>query len=101
MGRVEEQTEVKGRGRAHITKPPMAYYENVYLDLVSPSALGIRYAYDFIGPDRLLFGSDHPWVSIEAILALVEALDVPEADMRKIMGGNALGLFGIGYPIPC
>lgn len=32
MERVEEQTEAKGRGREHITRPPSAYYRNVYLD---------------------------------------------------------------------
>ena len=95
MGRVEEQTEVKGRGREHISKPPMAYYSNVYLDLVSPSAAAIRYAVDFMGIDRLLFGSDHPWVSIEAILSLVEAQNLPEEQLDQVLWQNAATLFGI------
>ena len=71
MGRVEEQTEVKRRGRDNIRKPPNQYYDQVYLDFVSPSKLALDFAYQFAGPDRLLFGSDHPWVSIETIEDIV------------------------------
>jgi predicted TIM-barrel fold metal-dependent hydrolase len=95
MGRIIEQTEVKGRGREHITRSPEAYYERVYLDLVTPSPLAIRYAYDFAGADRLLYGSDHPWVKAETILDLVDGLDIPEQDRARILGLNAAGLFGI------
>jgi predicted TIM-barrel fold metal-dependent hydrolase len=95
MGRIVEQTEVKRRGREHITQSPAETYERVYLDLVSPSSLAIRYAYDFAGPDRLLFGSDHPWVRVDVVLDLLGQLDVPPSDQAKIMGLNAAHLFRI------
>lgn len=95
MGRVVEQTEVKRRGRDHITASPRETYKRVYLDLVSPDALAIRYAYDFAGADRLLFGSDHPWVSIDAILDIVVALAIPPDDKGKLLAGNAMKLFRI------
>jgi predicted TIM-barrel fold metal-dependent hydrolase len=95
MPRVEEQTEVKRRGREHIRKPPGEYYRNVYLDIVSPSTLAMDFAYKTSSPDRLLFGSDHPWVRIEAILAHFRQLPIPEADQRKILGENACRLFKI------
>jgi aminocarboxymuconate-semialdehyde decarboxylase len=96
MGRVEDQTEVKRRGRDHITQSPMAYYRRVFLDLVSPSALALRYAYDFAGADRLLFGSDHPWMTMVEFVELVDGLDVSQDDKRKIFGLNACELFAIG-----
>lgn len=95
MGRVEEQTEVKKRGNTHITQPPSAYYKRVYLDLVSPDPLALRYAYDFAGPDHLLFGSDHPWVSPSVLIEMIEALEVPQADKNKMLGVNAHELFKI------
>lgn len=95
MGRVEEQTEVKRRGRANITAPPSETYRRVYLDLVSPSLMAMRYAYDFAGADRLLFGSDEPWVSIKVFIDLVNQLNLPEADQRKLLGLNACELFRI------
>jgi predicted TIM-barrel fold metal-dependent hydrolase len=98
MGRVEDQTEAKGRGREHITRPPSAYYRQVYLDLVSPSALALRYAYDFAGADRLLFGSDHPWIDMTTFVELVEGLKIPSADKARIFGLNACELFNLGSP---
>jgi predicted TIM-barrel fold metal-dependent hydrolase len=98
MGRVDEQTEVKRRGRDHITKSPTEYYQRVYLDLVSPSKLALRYAYDFAGPDCLLFGSDHPWVGIDTMLDLVKYLNIPDQDRAKMLGLNASVLFKIARP---
>ncbi len=95
MPRVVEQTEVKGRGREHIEKSPEAYYKNVYQDLVSPSEQAMAYAYEFAGPDRLVFGSDRPWVSIQTFLEIFNRLNIPEAEKEKILGENACKLFGI------
>ena len=96
MPRVEEQTEVKRRGRDHITRPPGETYRRVYFDLVSPSAEAMGYVLRFAGADRLLFGSDHPWVAIEAIRTHVDALDLAPANRERIMGTNACQLFRIG-----
>ena len=96
MPRVEEQTEVKRRGREHIRKPPGEYYRSVYLDLVSPSTLAMEFAYRSAAPDRLLFGSDHPWVKIEAILTHVDQLAIPAEHKALILGKNACRLFRIG-----
>ena len=95
MGRVEEQTEVKKRGREHITKSPAAYYEQIYLDMVSPSPLALRYVYDFAGAERLLFGTDHPWVAMETFVELVNQMNVSEVDKARMMGLNASELFRI------
>lgn len=95
MPRVEEQTEVKGRGRKHIRRPPGEYYSRVYLDLVSPSALAMEYAYRFAGADRLLFGSDHPWVRIGIFRTHLEGLHLPAGELEKILGSNAVRLFRI------
>jgi predicted TIM-barrel fold metal-dependent hydrolase len=95
-GRIENQTEVMGRGREHIAQPARAYYRRVYLDMVSPSPLALRYAYDFAGPEHLLFGSDHPWVNVSIFASLIEEMDIPEQHKDMIFGSNAKKLFGIG-----
>ncbi|MBC8231897.1 amidohydrolase [bacterium] len=94
-GRIQNQTEVMGRGMENITQPPSVYYQRVYLDMVSPSPLAIRFAYDFAGPERLLFGSDHPWVDIKGFIKLIEEMDIPQEDKNKIFGLNAQGLFNL------
>ena len=96
-GRISHQTEVMGRGMEHISQPPAVYYHRqVYLDTVSPSPLALRHVYDFQGPDRLLFGSDHPWVKPELLTAMIEEMDIPPEDKAKILGKNAQALFKIG-----
>ena len=94
-GRIENQTEVMGRGRDLISKPVSEYYNRVYLDTVSPSMETIHFAYKFAGADRLIFGSDHPWVDIGLFVRLIEALDIPPADKEKIWVKNAQKLFKI------
>jgi predicted TIM-barrel fold metal-dependent hydrolase len=95
MGRVEEQTERKRRGRDRITQPPGDYYRNVYLDLVTPSAQALRYALEFAPSDRLLFGSDHPWVSIETFTDLLATIEISQVDRNKLYSDNARSLFRI------
>lgn len=95
MPRVVEQTEIKGRGRERIKRSPEVYYKNVYQDLVSPSEQAMAYAYAFAGPDRLVFGSDRPWVKIQTFLEIFDKLDIPETEKKKILGENACRLFGI------
>ena len=94
-GRVENQTEVMGRGRERISRPVSEYYDRVYLDTVSPSLPALRFAFEFAGADRLLFGSDHPWVDIGVFTRLVEELDIPADEKQKIWSGNARELFKI------
>ena len=95
MGRVVEQTEVKRRGRDNIAQSPRETYRRVYFDLVTPDSLAMNYAYQFAGASQLLFGSDHPWVSIDAIMGYLRELDCAEAEMAQILGGNARDLFRI------
>ena len=95
IGRIDHQTEVMGRAREQITQPPSAYLRRVYLDIVSPSAQALQYAYEFSGADRLLFGTDHPWVDPQIFVELVEGMEISDSDRAKIFGGNASVLFGV------
>jgi len=94
-GRVQNQTEVMKRGIEKITQSPSQYYQRVYFDMVSPSALAMKFIYDFAGADRLLFGSDHPWVDIGVFSKIIEEMDIPQESKDKIFGLNAQKLFKI------
>jgi predicted TIM-barrel fold metal-dependent hydrolase len=93
IGRIDHQTQVLKRGADKIRKPPSEYLKQVYLDTVTPIALGIKYAYDFAGPDRLLFASDHPWVDPKLIAGSIESLKFSAVDEEKIFSSNARKLF--------
>lgn len=93
IGRIDHQTQVLKRGAENIKRPPSEYLRQIYLDTVSPLPMAIRYAYDFVGPDRLLFASDHPWVDPKLITTNVVGLKLPSTDEKKIFGDNARRLF--------
>jgi len=46
------------------------------------------------GPERVMFGTDWPWADQKLHLDLFNALDLPEADKRAILFGNAARLLG-------
>ncbi|MCX8037592.1 MAG: amidohydrolase family protein [Candidatus Sumerlaeia bacterium] len=93
IGRLDHQTQVLKRGPKYLTRPPSAYLKQVWLDIVSPLPLAMKFAYDLVGADRLIFGSDHPWVDPRLILDGLRSLKLPPDDEAKILGGNAAKVF--------
>ncbi|KAK0621240.1 hypothetical protein B0T17DRAFT_533382 [Bombardia bombarda] len=77
--------------------------EQIYLDAVVYSDLGVKAAIDASGADRLMFGTDHPffppltsdeqgeWESVTLNAAAVsKAIGEGTAENEAIMGGNAV-----------
>jgi predicted TIM-barrel fold metal-dependent hydrolase len=95
IGRVDHQTMVLKRGAEHIRRTPSEYLKRVWLDTVTPIGLGIRYARDFAGADKLLYGSDHPWVDPQLVAARIDEQGFSAAERAKIYAQNAQALFRI------
>lgn len=77
---------------------PSEQLRDVYYDTVNFDPGCLRLALDFAGPTRLLAGSDYPHMvgSIESMKASLGALDVDDASRARILGENAVELFGLG-----
>ena len=95
IGRLDHQTQVLKRGPKYLTRAPSEYLRQIWLDIVSPLPLAMRFAFDFMGAKRLLFASDHPWVEPELILKHLRSLGLPAADEKGILGENARRLFNL------
>lgn len=95
IGRLDHQTQVLKRGPKYLTRAPSEYLKQVWLDIVSPLPLAMRFGYEFMGADRLLFASDHPWVDPRLIVDALNHLELPAADRDKILRTNADKLFNL------
>ena len=93
MGRIDYLSNNLPNGREHLDgEAPSTFFKQFYFDTVSSYQPAIDYFYGLYGADRLLFGSDYPWVQIDSCVDLVEGLPADEAEKEKIYSKNALEL---------
>ena len=93
VGRLDHQVTVLKRGPRNLTRAPSEYLKQIWLDIVSPLPLAMKFAVDFMGADRLLYASDHPWVEPGLISDCLASLNLSAADEQKIRCDNARSLF--------
>jgi aminocarboxymuconate-semialdehyde decarboxylase len=79
--------------RQHISKLPSHYAQQLYYDTCSFSAEAILLAHRLIGADRLLFGTDYPYIDTGS--DHVTTLPIPTKERSAILGANAVRLFGL------
>lgn len=73
----------------------VAEYPNVYADMCgSMNRYGtLQYALERLGDDRIVFGSDQPWIPYDICIGKVQDADLPETVMEKIMYKNTLRFY--------
>lgn len=76
---------LKGSGAWYDTSSALAFMPPAYF-----RELGYE-----LGIDRLLFGTDYPMWDVSGELKRFMALDLPDEDNAKVLGGNFERLFGI------
>lgn len=83
--------------RENIDRSPSEYLKDFYFDTVNFDPQAMQLAVDFAGPDQILAGSDYPHQigSLEKMIAVIEALDLSEADKEKVRSINAQKLLGL------
>jgi predicted TIM-barrel fold metal-dependent hydrolase len=48
-----------------------------------------------IGSDRILFGSDYPWINPRKDIERINGLNISDNDKKLILGENAARLFNL------
>jgi aminocarboxymuconate-semialdehyde decarboxylase len=83
--------------RTHIAKPPSEYLKTWYYDTVNFDQRALALAIEFAGASQVLAGSDYPHLigSVSGMLESIDGLDVPDAERRAILGGNACEVFSL------
>lgn len=62
MGRLDRGWRGTPAARAHTAEPPSAYQHRLYYDTVVGSEAALRFLLDQVGADRVVLGSDWPFV---------------------------------------
>lgn len=84
--------------RNHIDQPPTHYLKKFFYDTVNFDRKALQLAIDFAGVGQILAGSDYPHMigSIPKMVQSIGSLSISKADQERILGRNAMGVYGIG-----
>jgi predicted TIM-barrel fold metal-dependent hydrolase len=96
-GRVTRTIDSVSRapGATRLTHPAKHYLDKLYVDSVAHSVEALEYCYRLVGPERILYGTDHPFANYLEAAALVEQLHCTAAERELIYTGNAERLLGL------
>ena len=62
MGRLDRGWQVRSEARTNISRPPSTYQRQIYYDCITMSETALRFLIDSVGIDRVVLGSDWPFV---------------------------------------
>jgi aminocarboxymuconate-semialdehyde decarboxylase len=62
MGRIDKGWQGRPEARQHTPHPPSTYQRRLYYDCVTGSEAALRFLLDQVGADRVVLGSDWPFV---------------------------------------
>ena len=100
--RIEQNIRIGLKPRLKEGKDITEYWKNFYGDTALDGAVNsYPVGYAFFGPDRSLFGTDYPFGAeggedfYRENLKGVKAMNLPAAEMEKVMSGNAKKLLKI------
>jgi len=86
----------KNGKNARLPRSPSTYLRRMYTDTVSPHSMGIKFAIEYYGVDRVMYGSDYPCWDPATALALIHEIELPDVDLEKVLYGNARRVLGLG-----
>ena len=97
MGRIDHGWQVRSEARVNILKPPSAYQNQIYYDFLTSSEAGLRFLIDTVGADRVVIGSDWPFVGWDPSPGgWLEGLQsLSQDEKEKIAWRNLESLLGI------
>ena len=62
MGRMDRGWQVRSEARVNIPRPPSTYRRQIYYDFLTSSERSLRFLIDSVGADRVVIGSDWPFI---------------------------------------
>lgn len=95
--RMDRGFEAYPECREHISKPPSEYVRQMYIDTVNFQPDALRMGLAFMGPKRLVLGTDYPHEvgNVDRALGAVRGLGLDTENEARILGGTAGRLLGL------
>jgi len=81
--------------RGTIDRPPTNYFRNIYVDTVNNFPPTYALAKQLFGTDRIMFGTDYPFLDSANCVNCVANLDFVEEEKAMMFGENARKIFHI------
>src|SRR5436190_4041767 len=97
MGRLDRGWQVRSEARTHLHQPPSTYQRRLYYDCLTSSEAALRFLIDQVGVDRVVLGSDWPFVPWEpSPVAWVQSLQsLSQEEKDAILWQNLERLLGL------
>jgi len=94
-GRLDACTQVDENAKRNLRKPFSDYLRMLFFDGVAYHAPAVRCALDLVGPERIMFGTDHPFgiADADACIGAIRQVAATEQDAAAMLGTNAERLF--------
>ena len=97
-GRIWNYTENKKNAMDNITIPPVKILKSdqIWYDTVSPYSAYMKFVANFLGgTDRLMFGTDSPWVDMPVLMGQINEAFPDAGDRENVYGGAAQKLLSL------
>ncbi|HEX3970291.1 MAG TPA: amidohydrolase family protein [Stellaceae bacterium] len=88
-----------GKG-AKLPHNPSDYIHRFYTDTVTPHTQGMKWAIEYFGADRVMYGTDYPCWDPATCLQLFNEMNLSEEDQHKIFYANARRILNLKDPAP-
>jgi aminocarboxymuconate-semialdehyde decarboxylase len=93
-GRMDKNTQ-----KAKLPQPASTYLKRMYTDTVSPHSAGMKFAIEYYGIDRVMYGTDYPCWDPATALALLDEINLSAQDKEKLFYSNARRILGLRDPV--
>jgi predicted TIM-barrel fold metal-dependent hydrolase len=96
LGRVDYESGRIPGGLGALDSPPCEHYKRLYVDTVSGWPPALSLVIDYLGVDRVMYATDHPFWNPDWTRDALAQLDLSDDDREAIERGNASRVLGIG-----
>jgi aminocarboxymuconate-semialdehyde decarboxylase len=95
VGRIDYEAARMENGMGVLSAPPSEHLRRLWTDSVCAWPPALRSTLEFLGPDRVMLGTDYPFWDPQLTMATIGAAGLSEDVAERVRRGNAEALFGL------